>query len=133
MNQVHPMVRYLILCEDVQIDPANPRRVTLVGLISALRSLEPSPFPLRFREICVFLQMTECRGPAEGGMEVLHADSGHVVFRTLTRTLPLASDPLEVVGMTFRIRNCLFQSPGLYWVQFKYNEQVIAQQPLLLR
>jgi hypothetical protein len=133
MNQVHPTVRYLIVCEDVQTDPNNPRRVTLVGLMSAIRSSEQPPFPLWYREICVFLQLTECRGPADGRIEIHHADSGEVVFRTRTRTIPFGSDPLEVVGTTFRIRNCLFARPGLYWIQFWYNEQMIVQQPLLLR
>ncbi len=133
MSEVHPTVRYLIICEDVQTDPDNPRRVTLVGLISAIRTLETPPFPLVFREICVFVQLTECRGSADGRIEIHHADSGQVVFRTRTRTIPFGGDPLEVVGVTFRIRNCLFQAPGLYWVQFWYNEQMIAQQPLLLR
>jgi hypothetical protein len=133
MSEVRPSVRYLIVCEDVQIDPDKPRRVTLAGLISAIRSLEEPPFPLLYRELCVFLQLTECRGPGEGRIEIQHADSSRVVFRTRTRTLPLGEDPLEVVGMTFRIRNCLFQEAGLYWVQFWYNEQIIAQQSLLLR
>jgi hypothetical protein len=133
LSQVHPTVRYLIICEDVQTDPDNPRRVTLVGLISAIRPIEQPPYPLLYREICVFLQMTECRGPAEGRIEIQHADSSQVVFRTRTRTVPLGSDPLEVAGITFRMRNCLFREPGLYWVQFWYNEQMIAQQPLVLR
>jgi hypothetical protein len=133
MSELHPTVRYLIICEDVQTDPDNPRRVTLVGLISTIRSIEQPPFPLRFREMCVFLQLTECRGPAEGRIEIRLADSSGVVFRTRTRTIQFGSDPLEVVGATFRIRNCLFQEPGLYWVQFWYNEQMISQQPLLLR
>jgi hypothetical protein len=133
MSQVHPTVRYLIVCEDVQTDSENPRRVTLAGLISAIRSLEQPPFPLFYPEICVYLQLTECRGPADGRIEIRHADSGQVVFRTRTRTIPFVSDPLEVAGVTFRLRNCFFQEPGLYWVQFWYNELMIAQQPLLLR
>jgi hypothetical protein len=133
MSQVHPTVRSLIVCEDVQTDPENPRRVSLVGLLSAIRSLEEPPFPLLYRELCVFLQLTECRGPGEGRIEIHHEESGRVVFRTRTRTLPLRNDPLQVVGITFRIRNCLFQEAGLYWVQFWYNEQNIAQQPLVLR
>jgi hypothetical protein len=133
MSEVHPVVRYLIVCEDVRVDPDNPRRITLVGLISAIRSIEQPAFPLLYAEICVFLQLTECRGPAEGRIEIRHADSGQVVFRTRTRTVPFSSDPLEVVGVTFRIRNCLFHEAGLYWVQFWYNEEMIAQQPLLLR
>lgn len=128
-----PTVRYLILCEDVQIDPDHPRRVSLVGLISTIRSLEEPPFPLWHREICIFLQLTECRGPGEGRIEIHHADSDQTVFSTSTRTLPLGSDPLDVFGMTFRIRNCCFQQAGLYWVQFWYNGQVLAQQALLLR
>ncbi len=133
MDDVQPVVRYLIICEDVQTDPDNPRRVTLVGLISAIRSLEEPPFPLLYRELCVFLQLTGCRGAAEGRLEIQHADSGQMVFRTRTRTIPLGSDPLEIVGVTFRIRNCLFQDPGLYWVQFWYDERMLAQQALLLR
>ncbi|MCE9533062.1 MAG: hypothetical protein K8T89_18340 [Planctomycetes bacterium] len=133
MNEVYPVIRYLIVCEVVQTDPENPRRVTLVGLISAIRSLEQPPFPLLYREICVFLQMTSCRGPADARVEIQHADSGQVVFRTKTRTIHLGNDPLEVVGIAFRIRNCLFHVGGLYLVQFWYNDQMISQEPILLR
>jgi hypothetical protein len=49
MSQGLPVVRYLILCEDVQIAPDNPHRVTLVDLISAIQGLELPPFPLVFR------------------------------------------------------------------------------------
>jgi hypothetical protein len=132
MSAVHPVVRYLIPCENVQTDPDNPRRVTLVGLLSTIRARELPPYPLRFGELCIFLWLTECRGPAEGRAEIQHADSGQVVFRTRTRTISLPNDPLEVVGVTFRIRNCVFAEPGLHWVQFWYNDQMIAQQPLLL-
>jgi Family of unknown function (DUF6941) len=133
MSDVHPVVRYLIVCEDVQTDPEHERRVTLVGLISALRSLDQPPFPVLCRELCVFLQLTDCRGAADGRIEIRHADSDRVVFRTRTRTIPFSNDPLEVVGVNFRIRDCLFEEPGLYWVQFWYNEKMLAQQPLLLR
>jgi hypothetical protein len=133
MSQVHPVVRHLIVCEDVQTDPSNPRRITLVGLLSAIRSIESPPFPLLYQEMCAFLLVTECRGPAEGRIEIHQADTGRVVYRTKTRTIPFTADPLEIQGMTFRLRNCPFDEPGLYWVQFWYNDQMIAQQPLLLR
>jgi hypothetical protein len=133
MPELNPVVRYLILCEDVQTDPENPRRVTLSGLISAIRSLEQPSFPLLYRELCVFLQVTGCRGSGDGRIEIQHADSGQIVFRTRTRTIPFGSDPLEIVGVTFRLRDCLFREAGLYAVQFWYNERMIAQQALLLR
>jgi len=133
MSAIHPTVRYLIVCEDVQIDALNSRRITLVGLMSALRLMETPQFPVRLPELCVFLQLTECRGSAEGRIEICHADSDQVVFRTQTRTIPFGNDPLEIVAVRFRIRNCLFEEPGLYWVQFWYNSEMIAQQPLILR
>jgi hypothetical protein len=52
---------------------------------------------------------------------------------TRTRTIPFKSNPLDVQGLFFRVRKCRFPKPGLYWVQFWYNEQMIAQQALLLR
>ena len=84
MIELLPTVRYLIVCEDILTDPDNPRRMTLAGLISAIRSLEVPPYPLFYRELCVFLQFTECRGPADGRVEIQHADSGRVLFQTRT-------------------------------------------------
>lgn len=133
MSPVHPTVRYLIVCDDVRTDPEHPRKVTLVDLISAIRSMEQPAFPLKYRELCVFIQLTESRGPADVRIEIHHADSDVIVFRTRTRTISFGNDPLEVVGLTFRLRDCIFRQPGLYWVQFWYNEQMIAQQALLLR
>ena len=120
------------MCEDVQTDAEHPHRVTLVGLLSSIHSLDEPAFPLLYRELCVFLQLTGCRGPAEGRIEIRSEDQS-VLFRTRTRTVPFSNDPLEIAGVTFRIRDCRFQEPGLYWVQFWYNEQMIAEQSFILR
>ena len=133
MSEIHPAVRYMILCDDVYTDPDNPHRVTLDGLITAIRLAENTIFPVLSKEFCVYVQLTECRGPAEGKIEIQHADTDETVFHTKTRTIPLGKDPLGVYGVTFRIRNCLFHDHGLYWVQFWYNDTMIAQQPLLVR
>jgi hypothetical protein len=133
MSAVHPIVRYLIVCEDVEMDPDNARRISIIGLLSTIRSLQQPPFPLLYREFRVFLQVTECRGPAEGRVEIRQADTDHVVFHTQTRTIPFGNDPLELVGLRFLVQDCVFPEPGLYWVQFWYNEQMIAQQSLVLR
>jgi hypothetical protein len=133
MSALNPVVRYLILCEDVLTDAENPLRVTLVGLTSTIRSLDEPPFPLLLRELCVFLQLTECRGAAEGHVEIQHADSGRTRFRTRSRIIAFSADPLGIVGVTFRLRNILFPEAGLYWFRFWYNQTVIAQQPLIMR
>jgi hypothetical protein len=133
MSGVRPVVRYLVVCEDIRVPPESPQSATLVNLISTIRSLGSPPFPLRYPELCVFLQLTECRGPVDARVEIAHADSDRVVFRTRTRSLPLPHDPLEVVGFWFRIRRCLFPEAGLYEVRFYTDEVLLAQQPLVLR
>lgn len=131
MSQVLPVVRYLIVCDDVVIDPANNHRVSIIGLIGKLRSAEVPPFPILQRELCIFAQLTGCRGPAQGRIEIRNADTNDLVFRTKSHTMQFTNDPLDIQGVTFRIHGCLFQEAGLYWVHFWYNEEAIAQQPLI--
>jgi hypothetical protein len=61
MSGLTPVVRYLIVCEDVLRDPRNPNRLTLVNLISTIQSLSDPPFPCRYPELCVYVQLTDCR------------------------------------------------------------------------
>jgi hypothetical protein len=135
MSTILPTLRYLIACEDILVDPTNPRKVSLVNLLSSIRSLEQPPFPLLYRELCVFVQLTECRGSADVALTIAHADSGVLAYSGPARPwrAKLPSDPLEVVGLPFRIRDIAFAEAGLYWLQFWYNGKVLSQQPLVLR
>jgi len=135
MSDILPTLRYLIACEDIRTDPTNPRKVTLVNLLSAIRSLEQPPFPLLYRELCVFVQLTECRGSADVALTIAHADTGALAYAGPTQPwrANLPGNPLEVVGLPFRIRDIEFLEPGLYWLQFWYNGRVLSQQPLVLR
>jgi len=133
MSEIVPVVRYLILCEDVQSEAVEPQRVTLIGLMSSIHSMDDPPFPLLHHEFCAFLQLTSCRGPAHGHIEIRYADSDEVIYCTQKRLIAFVSDPLEVMGVNFRLRGCLFPRAGLYSVQFWYNDIKLAEQPLLLR
>jgi hypothetical protein len=133
MEPIHPIVRHLITCDDIQLDPKNPRRATLVNIVHSIRSLAQPAFPLLHRELCVLVQLSDCRGTGEFWIENVQADSGGVVRRTQTIGHDFGNDPLEVFGLPFRIRDCLFPDAGLYWVEFWYNDRMVAQEPLLLR
>ena len=114
-------------------DPQNSRRVLIIGLISNIRSLDEPPYPLTYRELCVFLALTEGRGRGEGRINCVFEETGEKAFETATRQIQFGRDPLEVVGVTFRIRDCRFPFPGRYSVQFWYNEEKVAEHPLLMR
>lgn len=119
MNQPDPVVRHMLLCEDVRTSRDNPSQVDVFGLVSAIRSLADPPFPLRYPVLCVYLQVTEGRGTGEGKIVAVHADSDHVAFATEAYHISFGPDPLAVMRIIFRVRNCIFASPGLYWIEFK--------------
>ena len=128
-----PIVRYMLLCDDWRLDGPFNRRVTIVGLIWNIRSFADPPFPLFYSELCVFLALTEVRGPRRGRVVCIDGETGATIFETPERPIPMRPDPLEVVGVLFRIRNCTFPRPGRYSVQFWYDGVVVEERPLRTR
>ncbi len=132
---IPPIIRNMLACEDIQTDPQDARKVSLVNLIHSIKSVEEPPYPLRYRELCVFVQLTECRGKGRVGLTISHADSGASAYdgpaHPWQANLPNA--PLQLVGLPFRLTNIEFPEPGLYLIEFWYNDKVLGEQPLLLR
>ena len=130
---IAPVVRYMLLCDDWRVDGPSNRRVTIIGLIWNIHSVEEPAYPLFYREFCVFLALTEGRGQGEGHIACVFEGTGEKVFETRKRPIQFRPDPLEVIGVPFRIRDCSFPQPGRYSVQFWYDGVVIEERPLRLR
>src|SRR4051812_4356567 len=101
---IKPVVRYMLLCDDWQLGADNNRRVTIIGLLSNIHALDEPPYPLLYRELCVFLALTEGHGKGEGQIVCAFEESGQKVFETHKRPISFGPDPLEVVGVPFRIQ-----------------------------
>ena len=130
---LQPVIRNFILCEKVVTGPDTPRRVSLHGLLRSIRSTDSPSYPLLYREINAYIQMTGCRGSADLHVDIYHADSGNHVFQTDKQRREFEKNPLQVHGLAFRILNLRFVDPGLYWFEFCYNGIVEAICPLVLR
>jgi hypothetical protein len=130
---ITPVVRYMILCDDWRSDPNNSRQVTIVGLLSNINSIDQPPYPLLYRELCIFLVLTEGRGQGEGQIACVFEDTGMKVFETPRRPISFGSDLLDVTGVSFRVRDCPFPFRGMYSMQFLFDGVKIAEHPLLLR
>lgn len=131
-----PVIRYMLLCDDVRIDPDKPNCAQIDCLLSNLVSLETPPFPLLREMICVYLVLTECYGKGAGQIRVAYVDGEQeeAVFGSSERVLDFAGhDPLEVLGVVFRLQACPFPRAGLYSVQFWYNGQKVEERPIQLR
>lgn len=132
MADILPVIRHMIVCEDIPIDPARPQRVTLVNLLSSVRSPNQPPFPFRCPKLSVYVQLTECRGLAQVNLRIEQEDTQKIILRTAPRKISFGNAPLQVFNMFFRLRDCTFPSAGLYWVQLWYNNTVIFREPLKL-
>jgi hypothetical protein len=130
---IKPVVRYMLLCDDWRLDPDHNRRIIIVGLISNIHAVEEPPYPLFYRELCVFLALTEGRGQGEGKIVCVRAEDEQKIFETHPRTIGFGGDPLEVIGVSFRIRDCSFPRAGLYSVQFWYEGELVEERPLRMR
>ena len=130
---IAPVVRYMILCDDWRPDPDNPRRVIIFGLLSNVHSLDEPAYPLLYREMCVFLAVTDGYGSGAGKIVCVSEEDGRTIFETRSRPIGFGPDPLEIVGVPFRIRDCLFPAPGLYSIQFWYDGELVEERPLRMR
>lgn len=130
---INPLVRYMLLCEDWYSDPRAANRVTIVGLISNLRATDDPPFPILYEELCVFLALTNGRGRGSAKIVCTYEATGRCVFETPSRSIDFGLDPLEIVGVPFRIQEMLFERAGLYSIQFWFDNELLAERPLLWR
>src|ERR1700693_3384707 len=132
-SSISPFVRNLVVCEEIATDTCNAKWFSLLNLVHSIRSLEEPCYPLLFRQLCVYVQLTGCRGAGEVKIEIREADTDERTFVTRTRSVPFPDNPLSLHALRFRILDCRFPRPGLYWIQFWYNNAVLSQQPVLLR
>src|SRR5438067_1522526 len=126
----------MLLCDDVRVDAAHPNCSNVECLMSNIVSLDDPPFPLLREMICVYLVLAECRGKGRVQIRVAFADNNpeEPIFGTPEHEVDFSGvDPLETIGIPFRIRDCPFPRPGRYTVQFWYNGHKIEERPLRLR
>ena len=125
-----PVVRHLIVCEELLRHSENSNKVTLVNVISTIRPTDEAGFPLVVSQVCVYAQITECRGTGKIQLRITHPDSGQTIFQSTERQLTFPNRPLDVVGIPFRILDCSFAIPGLYHVELWFDQVCLAQQPV---
>ncbi|MCI0684328.1 MAG: hypothetical protein L0Y71_19635 [Gemmataceae bacterium] len=98
-------------------------------MFSAVRA---QTFPARLT-FCVYVVMTEGRGQGNAQIRVVEEDTDVVIYPGTAHELRFSSNPLDIVAVSFDIASCSFPKPGLYRVEFVYNGNRLAHQPLLLR
>ncbi len=133
MSDVVPFVRHMLLCDDVRTSPTNPRKVIVYGLVSEIRSpAGETAYPFH-HSLSVYLALTGGRGRGEGQIVIVDGDTEETTYVGDKHIVAFGPDPLQVLGVVFRLPSCSFPQGGLYWVEFRYNNAGVARQPLLVR
>ena|SRR5262245_45927015 len=130
-RRLQPSVKTMILCEDVLPGAGGTGNVHLMNVFSEIRPQGEPPFPYRFPELCVFLQLTDAEGQASGRVVGRRADSGHIVFSSKDHLIHF-QDRLQVKWVLFRVKDCPFPAPGLYWIESYCDGRWLADQTVTL-
>jgi hypothetical protein len=132
MAVIAPVVRHMIVCEEVILDPVDPRRITFVNLLSTISAPSGGAFPLTVPLLSAFLWIAGGRGTGTVKVVVLQGNTGHAVFTSASQTIHHPVNPLQAATMIFRIRRCVFPLPGLYYFQFLHDDRVLSEQAVVV-
>lgn len=130
---LEPVVRFVLLAEDWERRKGSANRINVLGLLSNLDVYDEPPLPVYVAELCCIVGLTEWRGKGAVSLQCLFEETGQVTFRTNPRTVAMENDPLRVVIIPFRIRDCFFPNVGVYSIQFLYAGKVLGECPLRVR
>jgi hypothetical protein len=123
----------MILCDDVIQDSRWPGKPIIVGLISII--LWPGdPGPVLLPTLTVYLVLTDGRGEGRGRIVCRDEATGQEVFRSGELKISFAGkDPAGLYGVLFRLSACRFPSPGVYAVQFLFDDVVLDERVVQAR
>jgi hypothetical protein len=77
---IDPVVRLMVVCDDVAPNTDNPNKTDLRGVLSTLTVDPDESFPAVLEQMCVFLIMTSGRGTGRGQIVVVAAETDAPVF-----------------------------------------------------
>jgi hypothetical protein len=131
---VTPNVRYMIVCDHVLKEETRSGKLTIVGLTSLVVWPAEATTPVSLEQLVVLLILTDGRGIGLGRILFVNEETGLPVFGTPARRISFeGKDPTGHYGVTFALRDCRFPEPGVYSVQFLFNEMVLSQQLITVR
>ena len=134
------VVRNLVVCDDIVTRSEDPHKVDLLGVLANLDVVKDRILPAmhseakyRYPELCVYAALSEVRGAGTLQIRCVQSPEETVAFTTPVYRVRFPNDPLQVIGIPFRIRNCVFPQLGLYAIQLWYNGTRVDERFLRLR
>jgi hypothetical protein len=128
---MEPTVWQMIVCEDARVRKGTQGKIDVLGVMNVLRA-PADAFPMRL-SCSIFLCLTDCRGNGRGAIVIANDETDEEAYIGESHSFKFGSDPVKLFSVTLRVPLCVLPSPGLYRVEFVYNESVIGKCPLLVK
>ena len=129
-----PVVRHFIACEEVERS-ADGQHYSLLKLVYTIRPLTGEPYPRIHPQLQLYAMLTDGVGRLPFTVELVTWDEiePRSIYTTRTVIVDMGSDPLLVHGWPIRLRNLVFERPGLYEFRLICDGEIIARESILLK
>jgi len=108
-----PVVRYMIVCDEVLKDERRQGKLMVVGLTTLVRWPTGETTPVRLERLVVLLILTDGHGTGMGQIVCINEETGLPVFHSAQQPIPFeGKNPSGHYGVTFTLLNCRFPAPA---------------------
>jgi len=126
---VLPRIHAMVICDEIEPSVAEADVFDLRGVRTHI--IAPA-FPYTHPQLGVFLQMTGHEGTATGRAVVLDPETDLNVDETEDDLIQFHG-PLEFTHVPWRLFDCTFTQPGVYYVQVFFDGKLVNERTLLLQ
>jgi hypothetical protein len=125
---VLPRIHVMVLCDEIEVSPDEEGVFNLNGVRTRVRA---ESFPHTHRQLWVYLQMTGHEGTTRCHIQIVNGETDEVVHVGPARDIELEG-PLVVRPLAFRLRNCKFPTPGVYYLHAICDGKLLCERLLIL-
>ena len=125
---VLPRVHVMVLCDEIEASQTEEDVFDLKGVRTSIAA--PS-FAHVHPQLCVYVQMTGHEGQASGRAVINRTETNEEVASTTEDVIEFRG-PLDFIHLPWRLLDCTFPEPGLYYIQVFFDGKLIGERSLVL-
>ena len=130
MASIPPVIRHMLICDDVQRGSETRPKLNVIGLVHRIRAKPGQQFPIQHTGLCVYLVLTGGSGTGQIQVRITDAESDVGLVETPIHEFEHPPDRHAISGLAIRIAACIFPHPGLYWVEFHHDGNMLRREPV---
>jgi hypothetical protein len=124
---VSPRVHALVVCDEIEFTDEEE----VYSLFGVRPYIQAEAFPYTHPQLCVYIQATGHEGVAVARVAVIATGSEDELFSSSEQAIQF-DGPLRVLVINWRLVDCTFPAPGVYYVQVYFGPRLANERLLIL-